>query len=82
MDPNPCLIRFHQKFFSGTNVPIFSDIVFYKLLEELNKIRGNNDAEKKERDKKSKITENKDRYFEVLQDFVVDAYNRQQKEEP
>ncbi|EMR73729.1 hypothetical protein MBGDN05_00823 [Thermoplasmatales archaeon SCGC AB-539-N05] len=47
MDPNTCLVRFHQEYFSDTNVPIFSDIVFYKLLEELNKIRNNNDEEKK-----------------------------------
>jgi hypothetical protein len=38
--PNDFLISFHKKHFAGTDVPIYSKQVFYKLLEEINKLKG------------------------------------------
>ena len=35
--PSDYLIGFHQKHFSGTDVPVYSKEVFYKLVEEINK---------------------------------------------
>jgi hypothetical protein len=43
--PNEALIRFHRKFFSGTDVPIQSERVFYHLLEEVNKTKQGNDPD-------------------------------------
>ncbi len=36
--PSDFLIFFHQKYFAGTEIPVYSKQVFYKLLEEINKI--------------------------------------------
>ena len=52
--PSNFLINFHQKYFAGTEVPIYSKQVFYKLLEEIKK---NSTGEKN--DKRRKIEENR-----------------------
>ena len=52
----PCdfLINFHQKHFAGTDVPIYSKQVFYKLLEEINKIGSGEDDDKRRKIKKDR----------------------------
>jgi len=39
MQPSKALIEFHKKFFSGTSESISSDLVFAKLLEEINNLK-------------------------------------------
>jgi hypothetical protein len=49
------LISFHQKHFAGTDVPLYSKQVFYKLLEEINKIK---EVDKNEEESRRKINKN------------------------
>ena len=53
--PSKFLIGFHQKHFAGTDVPIYSKEVFYKLLEEINKIKevDKNEEESRRRNRSS-----------------------------
>jgi hypothetical protein len=46
--PSDFLISFHQKHFAGTDVPLYSKQVFYKLLEEINKIKGSEENGKQQ----------------------------------
>lgn len=39
MQPSKALIKFHEKFFSGTNIPVDNVEIFTKLLDELNRLR-------------------------------------------
>lgn len=39
MQPSKALIEFHEKFFSGTNVPSNDMEVFIKLLDEISRLR-------------------------------------------
>ena len=39
-EENTFLINFYKKHFSGTNIPIYSKEVLYKLIEEIHKVEG------------------------------------------
>ena len=43
--PSDFLISFHQKHFAGTDIPVYSKTVFYKLLEEIDKINSEKQQE-------------------------------------